>query len=100
MPVLASQVIELFLGQVKGEIFREAIEVTLHGPNQSPGLDVIKLGQIGIEHDAFAADYVDLRAMRSIGITLFSLAIRSLWRNADSLSRGLFSPTLSFRFWA
>ena len=30
-------------------------------PNQSPGFDVIDLGQVGIEHDAFAADQVDLR---------------------------------------
>ena len=33
-------------------------------------------------------------------LTLFSLAIPSLWRSADLLSRGLFPPALSFRFWA
>ena len=50
-------------GQVRWVLNHSTLEPKMRamGKNKRSGLDVIEFGQIGIEHDAFAADYVDLR---------------------------------------
>ncbi len=47
------------MGELKGEIFRKAIQIALELLIEARCRNTIKLGQIAIEHDLFAANDID-----------------------------------------
>jgi len=51
---------ELGGGGLKNKIFRKALGVAAHLLIESPRLDAVKRGKIGVEHDLLAADDEDL----------------------------------------
>jgi predicted urease superfamily metal-dependent hydrolase len=47
---LASQVLELLFGEPKHEVRRKAVGVASDRSGESPCLNAVKVGQIGIQH--------------------------------------------------
>jgi hypothetical protein len=54
---LAPQVLPLIGGELKGEVGRKALGVSLHRSHERLRRDAVQRGEVGIEHDAsFAND--------------------------------------------
>ena len=50
---------KLLLGELKHEVFGEALTITLDSLIERFGLDAVKLGQVVVEHDLAAANQID-----------------------------------------
>ena len=66
----------LFSGELKHEVFWEALKVALHRLVEVEGLDAVKISKVGVKHNLVATDQKIRLSIISTGIGRFSEAER------------------------